>query len=607
MGLAYAAKGDYRKSAEYHDKAIKVAIEQQDSVQLGFGYNNLGRMFFDGGDLVRAFDNLIRSKEIFEPLQEKSGLAYVYRSLANIYKSQNDYKQAIEISTKAYLLRMELGEKRGIVSSLIEVGLIHELMGDNRTALIKLRMADSIAHQINDRATSAEVELVAGEILFAEKKYDEAYQKASKVLKTVSEITNQRILIRAYLLKGKYHLQQKQYVQAIPVFEDVIQKAEEAGNLNYQIDAAKNVAIAYQAIGNMAKANHFMNQTDLLQEQIKNTDLLREIEGLKFQLLIEKQEKENELLKAAQIKNESQLATHRFQNRLLIGLVITVTSIMVMFVIFNRKRKGVYLKLQVQNEKILKQQEEISKVNQNLTKQNQQLSELNNEKNSLMYIVAHDLKSPINRIMGLINIMELEGGLPPKQEEYLQMIRGATESGTNLIVDLLDVNSFELNGSAPAVLDFDLGAVLEERVNSFRVSADAKAIQLEVQHTFDFPFTSDPTFINRIIENLISNAIKFSPKRSRILVTGRFENDMAIFSVKDDGQGFSNADKNLLFQKFKRLSAQPTGGESSNGLGLAIVKTLVDRLGGSIELITELNNGSEFIVKIPPSKVFVKI
>jgi len=607
IGLAYAAKGEYRKSAEYHDQAIEVARSQQDSVQLGFGYNNLGRMFFDGGDLVRAFNNFIYSKDIFEALQEKSGLAYVYRSLANIYKSQNDYAEAIEMSTKAFELRKELDDKRGIVSSLLELALIYELMGDNMAALEKLSMANNVASQINDRATKTELALAEAEILFVEKKYEDSYSLVKQILRTASEITNQKLYMRASLLRGKYLMQQKQYTQAIPVFEEVIQRAEDAGHLNFQIDGTKNAAACYKAIGNLSKANYFMNQYLLLQEQVKNTDLLREIEGLKFQLVIEKKEKENELLLASQIKNETQLAAQRFQNRLLVGLVITVTGVMVVFVIFNRKRKRINQKLQDQNEKILKQQEEISKVNDNLKQHNQQLNELNNEKNTLMYIVAHDLKSPLNRISGLANIMEMEGGLPPEQQEYLRMIKTATKSGTSLIVDLLDVNSFEQNGSAPSYSTFHPGILLEERADSFKVSADIKSIQLHVEQSFSEVFTSDPDFINRIIENLISNALKFSPKHSSILVTGRLENGVAVFSVKDSGPGFSEADRSLLFQKFKKLSAQPTGGESSNGLGLAIVKTLVDRLGGKIELISEQGKGSEFIIKIPPARMLVGV
>lgn len=605
IGLAYANKGDYHKSAEYHDQAIQVAITQQDSTQLGFGYNNLGRMFFDGGDLVRAFDNFILSRDIFEVLQEKSGLAYVYRSLANIYKSQNDFEKAIEMSTRAYELRKQLNDKRGIVSSLLELGLIYEAKGETREALQKLRLADSAARNINDRVTSAELEQGSAEILFNEQNYDEAYARATRVLKTVSEITNQKLFIRASLIRGKYFLEQKKYILALPVFEDIIAKAEQSGNLIYQIDAVRNAATCYQALGNTTKSRDLMNQFEILQEQIKNTDLQRQIERLQFLLQIEKKEKENELLKAAQIESESLISAQRFQNRLLFLLMISATGIMVIFWSFSRKRKIVNQKLQDQNERILKQQEEISKVNDNLKQQNLQLNELNNEKNSLMNIVAHDLKSPLNRISGLASIMEMEGGLPAKQQEYLRMIKNATNSGSNLIIDLLDVNAIEENTSTPVISTINMDSLVEERVNSFKVSAEVKSIRLEVNCILQDSFYSDPDYINRIIDNLVSNAIKFSPKNSMVRVGGKMEGDVLTISVSDNGPGFSEADKTLLFQKFRKLSARPTGGESSNGLGLAIVKTLVDRLGGKIELRSERGKGAEFIVKIPSSKLLV--
>lgn len=605
MGLAYANKGNYNKSAEYHDKAIQVAITQQDSTQLGFGYNNLGRMFFDGGDLVRAFDNFILSRDIFEALQEKSGLAYVYRSLANIYKSQNDFEKAIEMSTHAYELRRQLDDKRGIVSSLLELGLIYETKGDTKEALKKLQMADSVAHYINDKVTSAELEQGSAEILFNEKNYEESYAKATKVLKTVSEITNQKLFIRASLIRGKYFLEHKRYLSALPVFEDIIAKAEQSGNLIYQIDAIRSAATCYLALGNIVKSTDLMNKFEILQEQIKNTDLQRQIERLQFLLQIEKKEKENELLKAAQIESDSLISAQRFQNRLLLLLIISVTVVTVIFWHFNRKRKVVNQKLQDQNDRILKQQEEISKVNENLRKQNFQLNELNSEKNSLMNIVAHDLKSPLNRISGLASIMEMEGGLPNKQQEYLRMIKNATNSGSNLIIDLLDVNAIEENTSTPIISPVNLGSLIEERVSSYKVPADIKSIQLEINCFFHDSFNSDLDYLNRIIDNLLSNAIKFSPKNSTVKISGEIIGEVAILSISDNGPGFSEADKALLFQKFRKLSARPTGGESSNGLGLAIVKTLVDRLGGKIDLLSERGKGAEFVVKIPSSKILV--
>ena len=602
IGLAYANKGDYKKSSEYHDRSIDVAIEQQDSVQLAFSYNNLGRMYFDGGDLVRAYDNLIRSKDIFEVIEDQSGLAYVYRSLANVYKSQGDFDQAIAMSTQAYILRKKLGEGRSIVSSLLELGLIYEEKGDTKEALSKLQMADSLAKQIHDPVTLAELELGMAEIFFSEKRYEESYAKANEVLKKISEVTNQKISIRATLIQGKYFLHQKKYLSAVSIFKDIVLKAEQSGNLAYQIEATRNLATCYKALGNKLDAEEMIAQSEVLGERIKNTDLQQQIERLEFQLQIEKKEKENEFLKSIQLKNESLISSQRFQNGLLLILIIFISVVMAALLVYMYKRKTVNERLRVQNEQILKQQEIITATNKSLRQQNIELNELNNEKNSLMNIVAHDLKSPINRIEGLVSIMEIEGKISKQQQEYLSMIKIATKSGDNLIKDLLDVNAFEANARTPLIADVHVGDLLEQRMNSFRGSAEIKSIQLLVTHNFSGTFKSDADYLNRIIDNLVSNAIKFSPRNSRVSIEGKKEGDVMTISVKDSGPGFSELDKTFLFQKFKRLSAQPTGGESSNGLGLAIVKILVDRLGGEIVLSSETGKGAEFLVRIPEQK-----
>ncbi|MBK7653015.1 MAG: tetratricopeptide repeat protein [Flammeovirgaceae bacterium] len=308
------------------------------------------------------------------------GLAYVYRSLANIYKSQNDFDKAIEMSSQAYQLRKQLDDKRGIVSSLLELGLIYKEKGDTEEALEKLRIAHTVAESMNDKVTLAELKQGEAEILLNEYAYEEAYAKANEVLKTVSDITNQKLFIRASLVKGKYFLRQKKYSMALQTFEDVIAKSKLAGNLIYEIDAVGSAALCYQALGNTSKAEDLENQQAILKEQIKNTDLQRQIERLQFLLQIEKKEKENELLRASQMESSSIISAQRFQNRMLIILFISVSAVMTFFWSFSRKRKIINQKLLDQNDKILKQQNEISKVNEDLIKQNHQLNDLNNEK-----------------------------------------------------------------------------------------------------------------------------------------------------------------------------------------------------------------------------------
>jgi signal transduction histidine kinase len=265
----------------------------------------------------------------------------------------------------------------------------------------------------------------------------------------------------------------------------------------------------------------------------------------------------------------------------------------------SRRRRLVNHKLALQNAHIVSQREAISKHNEDLSRNNQELSDLNQEKNTLMNIVAHDLKSPLNRISGLASIIEMDTSLSGKQKDYMKLIRESTRSGLDLITDLLDVNALEEVKGAPDKKEVDIAELLDERVKGMQVTANNKGIRVNLRVDADHKVQTDYNYISRIVDNLLSNAIKFSSKGSEVDVAARVNNNSMILSVKDTGPGFMEEDKPFLFQKFKKLSARPTGGESSNGLGLAIVKTLVDRLKGDIRLETARGKGSEFIITLP--------
>jgi signal transduction histidine kinase len=212
-----------------------------------------------------------------------------------------------------------------------------------------------------------------------------------------------------------------------------------------------------------------------------------------------------------------------------------------------------------------------------------------------MSIVAHDLKSPLNRIRGLIEVIRLEGGIDENKMKLVKMIEDAANGGLYLITDLLDVHEIEENTTIH-LETVGIATIISRINNTFKGLAQAKEIKL----TFNFNETetvySNAEYLSRILDNLVSNAIKFSKRGSEVVIsTHKTENEFKL-SVKDNGPGFTQHDRLFIFQKFKRLSARPTGGESSNGLGLAIVKTLADRLKGDIQLDSEPGKGSVFTI-----------
>lgn len=597
IGLAKKYKGDYKGAFQYSLQAVEIARQQQDSVQLAFCHNNFGRLFFDQGDITRAYDNFISAQQLFEAIGDKSGLAYVYRSLSDLYKSQSDYQKALDMSVRANKLRLEIGEPRTIISSFAELGAVYGEMKSKLDAVRCFEQADSVAQRIGDEASSAEIKIGLGEFLVKNDDYTRAALLAREAHGYVRKINNERLLPRAIQLLGIVAYHQGDLKQAIANFTQVIGHTEKT-HLDLQRDAYFYLSKIYEAQGRQAEATQATIKYLILKESLQNVELARQIEKLQFQLEIEKRESENKLLRAGQSEQEAVIKQQRLQNIILVVVAFFASLLFIFQWRFNKKSREKNEQLARQNVEIANQDAAIRKQNEKLERHNQELSEINHEKNTLMSIVVHDLKAPLNRIRGLAELVEMEGNLSDAQKKYISHVRDSTRSGLDLIADLLDVNSLEVNNERQ-VSAFELNDFMLDRVNTFRHYALAKQTDIHVSGGQHVQIITDRDYLTRIVDNLLSNAIKFSPKGSLITINLEARDSEYSIAIHDQGPGFSDADKKFLFQKFKRLSAQPTAGESSNGLGLAIVKLLVDRMQGTIDLKTEPGKGSTFIIHFP--------
>lgn len=597
IGLAMSYKGDYEASFDFHSQAIAIAREGGDSVQLGFGYNNFGRLFFDQGDMARAYHNFIEAETIFTATNDISGLSYVARSLASLYKSQNDLDKALQMSIRAYELRKELGSPRGILSALMELGLVYQVVKDTLNAINSLHEADSIAQAIDDKISQAEINLALGEFLLNERRLEDAFVAANDAFEIVHATGNHRLFPRTNLLLGRLNFERHDHNKAIGYLIKVIEDAEGTGNMILERDAHFYLSELYTRRGQRQKGIEHLNRYLILKESLHNVDLARQIERLQFQLEIEKKEKENDLLVASHQADEATMHKQRLQNLMLVIIIVFVSILSAVHWFNSRKRRDINYKLAGKNAEIQMQREEIIRQNESLSRRNAQLSDLNHEKDMLMSIVAHDLKSPLNRIKGLTDLLEIDGMDPEEKKTYTDMIKSATQAGLDLIKDLLDVNMLEEN-VLPEYSSVDLRHFLGDKMASLSHAAEQKGIQINITAP-DKEVYTDADYLGRIVDNLVSNAIKFSKNNSVIEVTAGDAGEKFWLRVKDNGPGFSEEDKLKLFQKFQKLSARPTAGESSNGLGLAIVKTLVDRLDGEITLHSEIRKGSEFTITFP--------
>ncbi len=230
---------------------------------------------------------------------------------------------------------------------------------------------------------------------------------------------------------------------------------------------------------------------------------------------------------------------------------------------------------------------------------NDKLQALNHEKDDFLNIVAHDLRNPLNSIIGFsgLALNELPQDSPIKTD--LADIQQSGEEMLQLINELLDVARIEADHAS---FDSDFVAwnpLLAKACTRFEKDAFRKHIQLTYQlgATAECYVCSVEEWLVIIINNLISNAVKFTPEYGKITVRTECPAGRVITRITDSGPGISHEEQARLFQKFVRLSARPTGNEHSTGLGLYVVKQMCDRLGIQIRVESALGQGATFILE----------
>ena len=248
----------------------------------------------------------------------------------------------------------------------------------------------------------------------------------------------------------------------------------------------------------------------------------------------------------------------------------------------------------------------LMQANRRLSAQWLRLQRANGFKNEILGTVAHDLKNPLGVILGRTEMLtELIGAGSPKENVTAQVdhIRDATKRLTSMVDHLISdamADAFDITIRREPV---DIAGLVKEVTDSNLPSAINKQQSIVVSGPQHFVTMCDTDRIREAIDNLISNAIKYSPIGGKINVAVSHEGENTVIRIADQGPGLSPEDLGRLFGRFQRLSAKPTAGESSTGLGLSIVKRIIDMHGGHVTAQSPgPGQGSTFTVTLPATE-----
>jgi signal transduction histidine kinase len=422
------------------------------------------------------------------------------------------------------------------------------------------------------------------------------YKKAERNLLQAIDYFDKKGLVRnqsgAYLYLAKlYQRWGDRQELALDYARRGLEKAKSIDNKQYIIEGYERLAEIYEDQKTYQQAYNLYKQFKIVQDSLLNSEQSTIINEMQTRFEVEQKDREIELLVKEAALKETQIAKQKlWRNFLIIGLVL-LGVIGGLLYRYNNQKKRANLLLEDKNSEI--------------ERQNKKLVQLNEEKNEFLGMAAHDLRNPLSGIKSVASLLESDEKLTEEElQKYVEIIGLSADRMVKLIDNLLDVNAIE-NGSNHLNIELiDMHEPTKRAVNNFEKLAEKKEIRIKAQLNCDSMLVmADEDAVQRILENLISNAVKYSPRGSTVEVGTQLQENKMELSVKDEGPGIPEEEQQHLFKRYSRLSTKPTGNEGSTGLGLFIVKNLVEEMNGGVRCESQPGEGAEFIITLPIAAV----
>lgn len=501
--------------------------------------NVIGLVYNRLGDFGNTLEYLLQALPIFRELGDRTAEYHCIGNMGIVYAEHGDYETALEHYRTCLAYEQSIGNTRGECKAYNNIGVTHSLMGDYTGALNYLLRGLALLRKIDDKNGIGMALCNLAEAYTALEDYRQAYAYATESL-AIRESIGDRVGMAGSLLSlGDLLTQLEDYNQAHTYLLRALEYTQELEAKVWQYNAHEKLYILYRRTGDTARALEHLEQFHAIRQLVHNADNSRRLASLRTLHQVEAAKQEAE--------------RYRLHNAELTGI-------------------------------------------------NEQLQTLNREKNEMMGIVAHDLKNPLAGILLLARTLHEEADHISAGEirEFTSDMEMTVSRMFDLITNLLDINRIETQGVAVQRTECDLSDIIRATVRNHQSHAATKSITIACNtRAPHLPAHTDERVLGQIIDNILSNAIKFSFPDSTVHVSLEKSGTQARIVIRDEGPGLTPEDKQKLFQKFARLSARPTGNEHSTGLGLSIVKKLVEALDGTVRCESEPGEGTAFIVMIP--------
>ncbi|MFQ3607357.1 MAG: tetratricopeptide repeat-containing sensor histidine kinase [Chloroherpetonaceae bacterium] len=554
LGNVYERLGNDIEALNCHLRAMELREKNSDTEGVGASLNNLGNLYLRLEDYPTALSYYFKALEIREQLKDEEGQAATLTNIGIIYYRLGKIAEARDYGLRGVERFRRCKNLQGYANVLNNLGLVYVKLGEDDKAIRFYNECREIYAELSDKQGEANALNNLGLLFVKKGKHSDALSYYEKSLEITRQVGDKLFEAETLLNIGKFYKQESQDEQATEKALDYLLKAREAAielrSKKYLAEINKELSAIFEAKGDLKQAFAYFKIFQQAHAQVL-------------------EEKSEERLHALIARNDLQKAMQAAE-------------------IYRLKNI------------------ELAKANEMLAEANTALKEANQLKSELLAIAAHDLKNPLTAILDFIQGV-LSTPEPQQQQRLLYLTIEFVERMLASIEMVLEMSEIDSGNIVLNRKKVDVGQLAMLVVAGYEHRAAKKRINIHEEIEESVTAFVDEDRLREILDNLISNAIKYShPEKSVVVRVARLERGEKMnqpvvqIAICDEGQGFSEEEKSRLFQRFQRLSAKPTGGESSTGLGLAIVKQLIELHGGTIWAHSDgKDKGARFTIELP--------
>jgi signal transduction histidine kinase len=613
--------------------AITIYKKLNDYKGLSACYISLARMYNLLAEYPLAIKCLDSAKAANFKIGYKHGLADTYKNYGIVYYSEGNLPEALDYYYRGLNLAVN-NHYQGLSSDLYnDIGVVLQTMEVYPNALKYFYKALSIVPKGTDLQIVGTIEENVGEVLLAQNKYDEAIIQLLKSLAIAKKQDDKDGLGSVYTDLGLCYAHKNQFNLAISYLDTSLKVATDykfvynqayaciglatvynmrrdyvnaykyamlgqgyavtLGNLAKRADAALQLNKTLAGLGKFKEAYAMLNNYLELKSELKDNESLQKLSSMSHDLdfrLLTQQQQERDLLYQQKLRGQ------RLMN--IIFFVVMMSMIVIAYVYYKQKRKQqkINVLLEEKNHKI-----ELQKAS--IDEQANKLNDLNTLKDRLISILAHDLRSPLNTLRGLFDLLQDETITHQEMIEMIPNVLKKLEYTSDFLDTLLSWISSQMENFDNSLKSFYVKDIISYEIENYQEQAALKGIKLTYSVSADLLAAADPNSIRIVVRNLITNAIKFSGHNDTIAVHADQSDDYNItIKVRDTGMGIEPMKLKKLF-KSRVDSGIGTKNESGTGLGLMFCKDLVEKCNGKIWVTSQQGSGTEFAFTVPSNDV----